>query len=377
MRLSVGKIPERLTVKLNKTEGILNWDTDNCYPQRIIALIQASGRALSCTDVYAKFIEGDGFKDVTFYKSKVNYDGLTMDKLLRMLIADYSKLRGFAIHINYNALFKITELNFVPFEHTRLSAPDDEYSGKIAIYPDWDKSRQRYIKKSDLDFINVFNPDPEIIQYQVDSAGGWDQYKGQILWYSGAGMNTYPTAIMDSVIEDVDTDAQIKVFKNRNARVGFIEPVMMVHKGKFETEKERDIFMAALKKYQGAEQEGNIMLIEVNQDEEIPELKQFTATDKDRKYENTEKTIHDNIRRSVLVPKVLVSDDVPGSLGASNEINNACVYYSALTNKERRIFEETFQMLYPYMQQQNNASNDFSIIPIKTILPVATSTPAP
>lgn len=370
MRLSVGKIPERLTVKVNKTEGILNWDTDNCYPQRIIALLEASGRALACTEAYAKFIEGDGFKDLTFYKSRVNNDGLTMDKLLRLLVADYARLRGFAIQINYNALFKITELNYVPFEHTRLCIPDDEnYSGTIAIYPDWDKSRQRYIKKTDLDFINVFDPDPEVIQYQVESAGGWDKYNGQVFWYSGAGKGTYPTAIMDSVIEDVDTDAQIKVFKNRNSRVGFIDPVMMVHKGKFETDKEREEFMAALRKYQGSEQEGNIMLIEVNQDEAIPELKQFTTPDKDRKYENTEKTIHDNIRRAVLVPKVLLSDDVPGSLGASNEINNACVYYSALTNKERRVFEETFQMLYPYMAQQANPSNDFSIIPIKTIIP--------
>jgi hypothetical protein len=376
MKISLSKVPERITVKVNKTEGILNWDIDNCYPQRIMLMVKSSGRAINCTECYAKFIEGDGFKDLVFYTAKVNEDGLTMDKLLRSLVDDYSYFKGFAIHVNYDANYKIVEYNYLPFEHTRLGVPDDEnYVGKIAVYQDWGRWLGKRIKNEDIKFIDVFNPDPKIIQYQVDAAGGWEFYKGQIYWYSAAGPHTYPEATLDSVIEDVDTDSQIKIFKQRNARVGFTDPTLFIHKGVFATQRERDEQIARLRQFQGAENEGQIMLVETSSDEAVPEIKSLTTQNKDRKYENTETTVQDNIRRAIGAPKILVSDDVPGSFGSPDQFNNAALFYSSMTNKERRIFEETFQMLHAYYHNPGiNPSNNFSIIPIRSLINV---TPTP
>lgn len=376
-KISITKLSERFTLKESKQEGILNWDIDNAYPQRIMMMVKASGRAINCTECYAKFIEGHGFKDLTFYKAVINSEGLTMDKLLRSLVDDYSYFKGFAFHVNYNANYKITEIYPVPFEHCRLPAPDsNDYVGQVAIYKGWfNRYMGRNIQKKDISWINVFNPDPEIIQYQVDAAGGWENYKGQIFWYSAAGPGTYPEATLDSVIEDVDTDSQIKIFKNRTVRVGFTDPTLFIHKGVFATEREREDFKAGLNKFQGAEHEGNVMLCEVESTESTPELKPFTSTDKDKKYQHTEESVQDNIRKAVLAPKILVGDDEAAMFDSGEKFNNAAAYYSSITNKERRIFEETFQRIIPLMPTVSNPTNDYSIIPIQKIIN-STVTPA-
>lgn len=383
MKLSINQLPKRMNVRENKSYGILNWDWDNAYPQRIRLLIEGSGRSVNCIETYARFIEGNGFKDQTFWKAKINGEGLTNDKLLRENVMDYAFNKGFAIHVNWNFKFQISSLNIMPFEFTRLGIPDDEkYVGKIAIHYDWAKNYCRNIYKEDIEWIDVFNPNPDVIMAQVmlaaekagkkgDVAAGWENYKGQIFWYSSLGPSTYPKATLDSVIEDVDTDGQVKIFKNRLARYGFIDPVALIHKGKFQTEKERDEFKKGLKGFQGSEHEGNIMLIEVEVEEQVPEFKNITTDNgKEKKFEHTESTIHENIRQVVNVPPVLIGDLVAGKLGTAQEINDACKFYSAITNKERRIFEETYQNLFQYFATPVNPSNDYSIIPLTQLVDV-------
>lgn len=370
MKITLSETPRRIIPKENKTEGILSWDIDNAYPQRIRIMVKSSGRAMGCIECYARFIEGGGFKDQIFWKAVINSDGLTMDKLLRSLVEDYAILKGFAIHVNWNANFRITEYNFLPFEHTRLPIPEenDLHYNRIAVHSDWARwSGKRFLKDS-IEWLHEFNPDPETIQAQVNEAGGWDKYKGQVMWYSATGNKVYPEATLDPVLEDVDTDSQIKIFKNRNVRRGFMDPVMLIHKGKFKDDTERGNFKTDLTKYQGAEKEGNIMLIEVDQDEQIPDIKAFPVSTKDRKFELTEQTIHENIRKCVLAPGVLVSDLVAGRLGTAQEIQDATKYYNGATNKERRLFEETFTRLHSYFAVPAiNPSGDFSIIPLSII----------
>lgn len=52
----------------------------------------------------------------------------------------------------------------------------------------------------------MFNPRKNVVLSQIDKAGGLEYYKGQVLWVSMAGSNTYPLAIYDSVITEMSTD---------------------------------------------------------------------------------------------------------------------------------------------------------------------------
>jgi len=368
------RIDPRITYRENKTEGILNYDADNAYPQRIMVFIDSSGQATRCVNLLSKFLIGGGFKDQAFWKALVNNEGLTNDRFVRYLAPDKSRFSGFAIHVNWNANYKIDNLHYVPFEHCRLSIPDDvEYSGKIAVYHDWARWKSSRVFKDKIKWVDIFNPDPAVIQAQVDAAKGWANYKGQILYYSceSYGMSLcYPKSPLDPVIEDVDSDSQAKIFKNRNLRNNFTATHIGKYKGSFATDQERELFAKSLiLDNQGAENAAKIILLELGGQEDSFELQPMTTANLEKLYQYTEESVRDNIRRVMLIPAILLSDLIPGKLGTSQEIQDAVQYYNAVTNDDRREIEEVMAELFSYWKDPGiNPTNDYSIIPLSTFM---------
>lgn len=364
------KIEQRLTYKENKTEGVLNYDADNAYPQRIMVFIDSSGQATRCVKLLQKFFIGGGFTDTTFYKALVNREGLTLDKLLRKVCWDKSYFDGFAIHVNWNANYKVDSIHFIPFEHCRLGIPDDlDYVGKVAVYSDWAKWKTSRIEKKFIDWLHVFNPDPNVIQAQVDLAGGWDKYKGQIYYYSCEGPGQYPKSPFDPVIEDVDTDAQAKLFKNRNIRNNFVATHIAKYKGKFNSTRERDEFVESLRIHQGAENASNLLFIELDGVDDSLTMDKMETANLEKLYQYTEESTRDNIRRVILAPQVLVGDFIAGKLGTATEIQDAVMFFNAATSDDRLEIEECFTEIFKYWKTPSiNPSNDFTIIPLQKFM---------
>lgn len=362
MKTAVGTVEKRFVVKENKVEGILNWDADNSYPQRIMYTIAASGTATSCVNLYSKYIHGQGFKDQDLGKTVVNRSGQTLDKLLRKLAKDYARFKGFAVHVNYNGLLEIAEINFVPFEHCRLCIPDDAgYTSKIAVYKDWNRVESRNIDKRKLKQIHVFNPSPEIVASQIEQAGGMENYTGQVLWYSDDDKE-YPACSCDSVLEDVETDAKIKVFKWRTVTTGFMASHLLVHKGKFESEQDRQDFKDNVKSFQGADNASKILTIEVETQDEVPELLPFDIVNNDKLFELTEGTVKNNIIQNYLQPLVLLSIKTPGQLGTAQEIQDAQDFYDRTTQYERAVFQGLFTNLLS--NWKDVLPDDLTIVPV-------------
>lgn len=378
-------IPPRYVLSENKTEGVLNYDIDNAYPQRILDIVASSGMAVRCVTQYAKFIEGGGFADTTFYKTVVNRKRYTLDKVLSKVARDKARFNGFALHVNYDGLGRIVELNHVPFEFCRLPNPaNPDYKGKIAVYTDWYRQRNRNIRKDDIQWYDVYNPEAAIEQAL---AVGFGNYKGQILWYSYEG-DQYPLAPIDPVIEDVESDARIKNFKRKSIATGFNADFALVTQERFESDSEREEYVTNLENFQGDENAGNIMLVEIDRPEQEPKILPFPRIDNDKKYEYTETSIHDNIRKAFGLPPVLVGEATAGKLGTSQEILDACNYYNAVTDPERRQVSEVFEEVFKYWYDPNACpSKDYSIVPLvlftvpnqATIVPgsMVPTTPAP
>jgi hypothetical protein len=358
-------IPPRIVSKGSTPEGVLPYDTDNAYPQRMMVFIDSSGQATRCVKLLERFYIGGGFREKTFWKAKLNNRGLTGDRLLRKIAHDKALFSKPAIHVNWNANFKISSINVIPFEHCRLSKQDDlSYSGKVLVYDDWARWKSSRIEKKFIDSIDVFNPNPDVIQDQVDAAGGWDKYKGQILY-----PDEYVKSPFDSVIEDIDSDAQCKVFKNKNIRNNFTATHIGKYKGRFETEPERRDFANNLKAHQGADNASNIILIELDGQEDSFELVPLTMVVNEKGYQYTEESVRDNIRRVILAPQVLVGDFTAGKLGTSQEIQDAVNYFNAATNDDRRDIEETMTEIFQYWHDDSvNPTNDYSIIPISSFM---------
>lgn len=345
MRVITKKIDRRIKPFDDTYYKILAYDTDNLYPQNILKICQGSGTAISCAEAHKDFLYGVGFKS---NGDKVIHDikRTKLNELLESVVNDYSYFWGFAIHVNWNINYKISSIKHIPFQFCRLGIPDDrDVVGKIAVYNNWDRKYKRMINKSHIDYIDVFNSDPEVIKYQVKAAGGWQNYKGQVLYYSAAGENTYPLSQFDPVLEDVETDSKIQLYKYRSIMNSFSAGHMLIWRGKFENEFDEADFEENLKKFMGAENPQSIFLVQLDFDEQEPELKKFEQINTDKLFQYTEKSIQDNIRKRTKIPPVLIGDLIVGRLGTAEEILDATIMYNAFTKRERRKIEEIFSEL--------------------------------
>jgi hypothetical protein len=120
---------------------------------------------------------------------------------------------------------------------------------------------------------------------------------------------------------------------------------MFVHKGKFESEQAKQDFEDYLEHFQGAESVGNIMLIETEMDEAIPELKPFAIQNNDKLWEFTETSIKNNIVQNYMIPPVLAGILQAGKLGTASEIEDATIYYNDITKDDRIEIESALKLL--------------------------------
>ncbi len=350
MKVTISDVPSRIVVKVVRTEGILAYDIDNAYPQRMMRMVGGSGTARNCVSLYAKFMAGRGMEDDVYGKTELNRKGVTVNGLSSQSIKDFAHFGGFAVHINYNLAFEKISFSTVPFEHIRLALPDnkDPYARtrKVAIHPDWAREESRQIKKDDIKKVFLFDDDPEVIAEQIESVGGINNYNGQVYWFSNLG-DRYPLPIYDPVLEDIDTDAQIKIFRNSNVRTGFSASHLFIHKGLFEDDTAREEFNDRIAEFQGADVAGSMMVIEVEREEQIPDLKPVESQLDARVIKITNGNTKDSIIEAFGIPSVLVNADNSEGVTFSNELLKLSYdYYNSITESERMIIEEQFVKIF-------------------------------
>lgn len=362
-KVIVGSARPRVAQNENTKLGIYNYDEDNMYPQRMQVLSSASGTTRRCLRTYERFLKGNGFADNTFYKKKVNRQGMRMDALLLKNIKDFVLLRGMALHISYNMSYEKAQWRYVPFANCRLC--NEDYEGKIAVYDDWAKQKRKRIDPLEIDYIDVFNPDPNIIQGQIDIAGGPKKWKGQILWISEDDGN-YPLATIDPVIEDVQSDAETKHFRYRSLTSNFM-PSHLLTTDPAENQAKADDFANNLKNFQGAKNSNKILWVQKRVKDQTVELQKFDIQDTDKMYEVTTRTVKDSIIENFGIPSIINNVRVPGELGNdAKKLKDATDFYNSLTDIDRIFVSEFYQMAFENTGM--NPSEDYSIIPV--IIPV-------
>lgn len=357
MKASALKKSASFTISKDNQYRIQRWEPTNDYPQQVLEIIAASGTGKACTDTYAKFIGGKGFADPEFYKMEVNRLRQTADDVLGLLKHDLAKLAGFALHVNYNKAYEIVEVFFVPFENVRFCMPPSEDTTvftQVAIHPDWGRrnTRLRRWRAEDIDYIDLFNPDPDAIDAQVEAAGGWGKWKGQIYYWSADGPMTYPTPIADVVLTDMNTEEGVANVSNRNARNNFFPAGMLVNykasgsgEAGDEEEREADGIEEAMLGVQGDMQAGKIVVVEVEPGEDKPEFVPMNVANYDKQFETTATKAQKNIGRAYNQPTILRCEDVGASFGAEL-LKNAFNYYNAVTVDERLAIERVFTEIF-------------------------------
>lgn len=362
----------RIVVVDGEKLGIRTYGEDNGYPQRMLNLINASVSAKMCSNICAKYIIGKGFEDQEFYKAIINQTtGLTPDKLLNLLSHDKSKFRGVAVHINYNALYQKESISFVPFENCRLGFGDN--AGKIAVWDNWYSSLGKKRKTAQLepDFLYRYNPNPEVIQQQVDEAGGWEFYKGQILWRS-EDFGTYPLAFIDPALNDVQAEIESSNTRKNNLKNNFQLKTIWIEKGKAQDKREQEEAVDNISNFVGNDGKQVAVVFSETQNEQgvpmdAPELRSVQSVINDKLFEYTDKETRAAIYRVYNQPAILHSD-YNGTNGYNEgQLPQSMAYYNSITEPDRIFMEELFTELFTNFSENINPTNTYKILSLEVV----------
>ncbi|MDB5286993.1 MAG: hypothetical protein JWR05_1942 [Mucilaginibacter sp.] len=374
MKTYLPQIERRILVRPNQTFGILNYDMDNAYPQRMLELVAQSPTAKDCWNKRAKFIAGNGFEDAMLGKQVINSKGLTLAKLLKAIATDKALFSGFGIHVNYNANYKIASVNHVKFEDIRMGDTDNtDTADKFAIYSDWGRKTWKNIMRSKIIFLDKYNPNEKAIKQQVTAAGGWDKYKGQ-LFYFNPEVDDYPLIEADSVWEDFETEAGIKIFNNREVTTGFLPSTMLFMQSRREeadnsidnggsintpSQLEKD-----LGTFQGAKSAQKIIVIEYEDESAKPEFQPYSIQNNDKLFESTERSVEARIIKGFSVPKELINSEKSSGLSNGGEKKQAIREFNDNTAPDRLELSETLAELFAHYYTNINSSGNWNIIPV-------------
>lgn len=377
------KSSKRVDVRYLQTLGIQTYGEDNLYPQTFRNILAASSTGAECLDRFADFIEGNGFRDVPFSESVVNRKGDTADDIHALVCRDVAYYNGLALHVNYNIYGDVVELHHVPFENCRLVESDDSgYVGKIAIHPDWSGQKTRggkviKVAKENIDYIDVFNPDKRVVAAQIEAAGGIEYYKGQVLWVSLSGKDIYPTGKGDRVVTEMSTDEGLANVKYRNVRNNFLPAAMIFTKkgtnitfdqdgNEIDSRDDDDSFSDSLLQLQGDTNCGKLMEVTLETDEDKPEVVSLNSQNYDKEFTVTDTSVTERIYSAfgqepwycIRIGKVGFSGDI---------LEDAFEYYNSIVSKQQRLIERTFARVFRHFYEAVNASNDFSVEPLKYV----------
>lgn len=349
----------------NKSADVYANDTDNGYPERMDRLINNSVTAKSASAIMVQYLIGKGFGS--------DNDNIIVNKAKRLKLADFTddvaddlvKQRGVFIHVNWNALYRIADFSVIPFEWCRIGRADsNDYAGKVAVCRDWLKP-----KKCDIELIDVYNPRSKVIDAQVDKAGGWEHYKGQVLYINMDTKLLYPLSRIDAVAEDCDSEAQASIYKNRLLRKGFFGNTLVVtrplvgdglepgSKAQLDAESERERFRQAIRDSLGAENTGGVLCLEMDFAGEKLEdailIKQIESRIDDKLFTYTESSVRENILVAFNnLPAGLVKTNEASLFGNSGEaIREMKRTYWENTTKERSLMTSIVNQLLEKSQE--------------------------
>jgi len=367
MKPSKIKTERRLDTTNNKALEVQTFGEANDYPQVVAEIVAASITGASCQDVYRKFIAGRGFAQAVFLKAVVNGEGQTANDVLNDVADDLSHFGGFALHVNYNAAYRITSVHAFPFETLRFEQLDkDGRFERLRYHPDWGKrnTARRQFNIKDAVWYDFFDPDPDTIARQVAEAGGWNGYRGQILYWSRAGERVYPTPIYAAALVPMSTESGLGNVAYRNVRNNFLPSGMILdHDNTAESEGQEEEVKKEVREFQGDENAGKLLYINVRDGATAPEFVPFEAKSYDKEFDKTEDIVPDKIGRAFNQPPILRAKDVGGNFG-QDTMKNAYNYYNSITETEREVVSGVFARIFGLWAEEGiNPDNDYSILP--------------
>ncbi|MFA7362101.1 MAG: hypothetical protein WC139_13795 [Candidatus Kapaibacterium sp.] len=384
--ITLGELPPAFTIKPVKLENITRYGEDNNYPTRMERIISSSITAKSASKMLARFLIGKGFVNPELNNIVVGKDEyqrpVTSYKLLTQIANSIAKFNGFYVRVQYDGNYKVAGLKHESFKYCRFGMLDDQdYSGKIVLYNNWDKYRGAKTDKEKFKVIDIYNPRTEVVKSQVraiakklklQESEALVKYKGQVYFNFIDDEYIYPISPIDPVSWDADTESQIGKFKNGELRRGFFLKYI-VHHTQFESKRDAEEFVDEMKRMMGGDHEISIMVMEGRFDKdgklienESIKVEKIEQNINDKIFEAYETSTQNNIRRAFdAIPQVLI-DYEDSKLGTTSgeALIQACNFYNSQTLQKRDVIKESFTEPFKNFADERYNNVDWEINPL-------------
>lgn len=302
-----------------------------------------------------------------------------MLSLLRQSATSAAKHNGYYWHVQINMNGVINEVKLMPFKDCRFAKPDDTgYAAKILYYDNWNKEicYKKFDKDKILDYF-IFNLNKDVIAAQFKEVG--NKHKGQVYFQFLDNDYFYPLSPFDAAYLDLDTEYQIQLFKNRQIRDGFFDTILM-RIAATGTDEEKEEFANEIKKQLGPD--GNKVIIfedDVDENGQISDTGAFkvdriNTTVNDKLFENWEKGLANNIRKTIKgIPAILIDYEENRLGNTSGEaIIQATNFYNALTKDDRSLISNSFKEIFSnHVNPVLSGNTNWNIKPLSLIEEVA------
>lgn len=355
--------------RIVETKEFIRWGEDDNRPQELLDLVAASGTASVCTATKAKFIEGNGLKDLTLYKAVINERGQTVDQLLKLLTDRQSKLAGYGKLVNINLLGNPCSVYFIPTEHLRLGQPDefDTVNHLFVKRPKPPGAKGKEPKPTPHLVFDPLEPAADRAERVANWPGGVAAYPGEIYYDFGAAVGYYPEPVYTSVEVDMESEAGLKRSRRTDIDSGYSAQTMITEYGDANPSEERQA--ADREKYgQFVGAEGGRVLQQYAASKEMkPDVDTLQAPDASKRYQTDGETLKADIRAVFQIPTLLYGEATAGKLGTSQEMDDATKYVqNMVVNTDQRAIERGMEAVFRTFQYPDGSQpflnlKDFSI----------------
>lgn len=307
----------------------------------------------------------------------VNRYNQTINDVLYESIKNYSFYKGLALHFNFNIFGEIIEITPIDLRFGRKKR-----NLKQIRLKNWDTQGGYYYGGDEVD-IDLY--DCNDFYNKVTSYEDFEQYKGQILYYS-SDFQIYPTSFIDSASISASYEKETQIFQYANIKNGFsgaklikipteltgtdgqeevmgqdyipgideVPPDNNYYPGDIDNQKNKSRaskLQSQLRELHGAEYAGGSLVTEVpvnihGEFKDFKMVENLSPTDIDGLFVKQSKAAENHIFKVYMMPSILLGVPNEGMFNQASFMD-AYNYKVADTEKDRKIIERIFNRFLP------------------------------
>lgn len=314
------KVPEFKEVK---SKDWILYGEDNKFPDHLLYLYNKSSNHNAICNGKVTYIFGNGYKtgDVV-----VNAAGETFNKMYKKAIADAVLFGGFRIEVLW-LMGGGVQLRHIPFQYLRRAKEDNGFW--------YSKKWGRYNSESP-----VFIPDFDTNNKTGVQIFSYNEYR--------PGVDIYPLPNYFGALNDIETDVEISKYNLSVIKNGMFSSKMIVfNNGEPTKEIKQKIEADFKKKFTGAENGGNFMLVFNSDPAKAPTVQDLSTTDLDKLFDQLNKTTQAEIFSGhQITSPMLFGIMEPGKLGGRNELQDAYeIFKNTYINDKQQELNEAAAVL--------------------------------